>query len=219
MVKCICISDTHGIHDYYIDRKIYKLSIEETGDIFIHAGDFCNTGELYDILSFNAWLRNDNIFDKFKYVILILGNHDRLFEIDFDYAKSILDERIILLHDSGYDCNGIYIYGSAWTLPFNNWAFNVSEDIIKKKLSNMEYCDVLVTHGPAYGILDKAPNKYNLGSKSLYNIIDIKRPKIHICGHIHHSYGYYKGLDTEHYNVSLLNEAYNLVNKPTIINI
>ncbi len=52
---------------------------------------------------------------------------------------------------------GLKFYGSPWQPTFHNWAFNLDRgEEIKKvwdKIPNDT--DVLITHGPPFGILDK----------------------------------------------------------------
>jgi len=46
---------------------------------------------------------------------------------------------------------------------------------------------------PPYGILDViAPKDVSVGSKRLRDAVKIMKPKIHIFGHIHESYGHRK---------------------------
>lgn len=45
--------------------------------------------------------------------------------------------------------------------------------------------DVLVTHGPPFGILDKTINKVNAGCKGLLKFVEKINPQVHIFGHIH----------------------------------
>lgn len=94
--------------------------------------------------------------------------------------------------------------------------------------------DILITHGPAHGILDKA-KRYNsngywnpkdgkyehVGNKSLYAWLKyVARPKLHVFGHIHESYGKIEELPTHNdkmmisVNASHVNENYEPVNKP-----
>jgi len=50
--------------------------------------------------------------------------------------------------------------------------------------------DVLITHGPPFGILDKATNGKHVGDEDL--LIEVAsrcKPQFHIFGHIHEAYG------------------------------
>lgn len=62
VLRCVCISDTHGLH-----REI-KLPMPE-GDVLIHAGDLTNTGEMDQIEDFAEWIRGL----PYKHKIVIAG--------------------------------------------------------------------------------------------------------------------------------------------------
>ena len=49
--------------------------------------------------------------------------------------------------------------------------------------------DVLVTHGPALGMLDETYSGEGVGCQFLRERVDELHLKLHIFGHIHHSYG------------------------------
>jgi len=217
-MRIVAFSDLHGTQNEVLMGRHVTIDIPD-GDILICAGDFCNSGSLDDVISFNKWFFQLPHRRK----IVIAGNHDRIFEEDPYTARLYLNDDIVYLQDESKVIDGIRFHGMPWTLPFNNWAFMAGEEFIDHKLSRLpdwksdEAIDVLISHGPACGILDRIPNKSDLGSKSLYKHIDERiRPKLSIFGHIHASYGHYKGIDTDFYNVSLLNENYDLVNKPVI---
>jgi Icc-related predicted phosphoesterase len=74
--------------------------------------------------------------------------------------------------------------------------------------------DVLITHGPAHGMLDWLPSGTQVGCQDLYYKIMEIQPKIHVCGHIHCAYGqkYFNGV--EFLNASVLDEQYQHHNKP-----
>ena len=78
-----------------------------------------------------------------------------------------------------------------------------------------ENTDILITHGPPYGYLDKLPHiPENLGCELLRNRVDVIKPKIHVFGHIHYGYGYVNNGDTHFINAAVLGEQYTYVNKP-----
>jgi hypothetical protein len=45
------------------------------------------------------------------------------------------------------------------------------------------------------------------------------RPRIVVCGHVHGGFGRYEHQGIPIYNVSVVDEAYRLVNAPTIIDL
>jgi len=88
---------------------------------------------------------------------------------------------------------GVKFYGSPWQPRFFDWAFNLDRgEEIKKKwdLIPMD-TDVLITHGPPYGILDLTHEGEKVGCEELMKAVLRVQPKIHIFGHIHEAYGEY----------------------------
>ena len=80
--------------------------------------------------------------------------------------------------------------------------------------------DVLLTHGPAHGYLDTAELQGDhWGSRTLANRVEkLKIPYV-IHGHIHGGYGIQKTKDTTYVNCSVLNEDYDVVNQPIVIDV
>ncbi len=78
---------------------------------------------------------------------------------------------------------------------------------------------MLITHGPAYGRLDRVPGGLRVGCELLAErLISLKVKKV-ICGHIHDSYGESFNDWTHFINASTLNERYEVQNEPIIFEI
>jgi Icc-related predicted phosphoesterase len=202
------ISDTHTQHK--------KLSLPG-GEILIHSGDIMNSGwNLSDITDFLKWFENQN----YNELIFIAGNHDRLFETDPLDVKEILERYsfITYLEDDWAEINGIKIYGTPWQPEFYNWAFNLprrGHELEEKWSKIPNDTDILITHGPPQGHLDTSGPPYNqplLGCELLRVRVDEIKPKIHVFGHIHGSFGYKESDGTHFINASVLNENYKTVN-------
>ena len=217
-MRIVALADTHGMH--------YDVKVPD-GDILIHAGDFCNHGVLSEVIEFNNWLRD--LPHKMK--VVIAGNHDVCFDKgctgSSSVAKLLLSEALYL-ENSGYcgleDNKEYFLWGSPMTPTFNDWAFMEDRDKIDRYWSMIpKKTDILVTHGPAYGVLDKVPLTYmsthSVGCEGLLEKINKVKPKIHIFGHIHASYGITKIKDTVFVNCSICNEEYDIVNEPVVIDI
>jgi predicted phosphodiesterase len=224
MMRITLLSDSHNKH-HEITNDL------PGGDLLIHAGDFMNSGySQYEAEDFFKWFDKINNYDT---KVLIAGNHDRLMQDRSDEAQDILtgyktieylqDEDLVLYYD-GHNGDrpedNIRIYGSPWQPYFHNWAFNLpknGEELQAKWEAIPSNTDILVTHGPAQTYLDEAGAPYNtplLGCELLKERIELIKPKIHVCGHIHGGYGYYFNGHTHFFNASLLNEQYNYANKP-----
>jgi Icc-related predicted phosphoesterase len=208
-LRIVCISDTHGQHT--------KLSVPD-GDVLIHAGDFMAFGDTpREIVDFTHWLGKQ----RHRYKIVIAGNHDLIFERHPGGARELLGNAIYL-ENSATELAGLKIWGSPVQPEFNNWAFNVARGAAIRRYWKMipENTDVLVTHGPPFGVLDKAhPSSAHLGCKELAKAVEQIKPRLHVFGHIHGGHGLASGKDTQFVNASVVNEEYRLVHEPQIVEI
>jgi Icc-related predicted phosphoesterase len=79
--------------------------------------------------------------------------------------------------------------------------------------------DILLTHGPAWGYVDKVIGRTdNLGCELLVKHIQNRvKPTLHVCGHIHTGHGHHFDGTTHFINASVLDERYDYEYKPTNI--
>lgn len=207
-MKLTFISDTHSLH---------KTLAIESGDILIHCGDFTNKGSLEDTESFAHFMSVQD----FRYKVVIAGNHDFCFEDDRkeEAEQYLADKDIIYLNDSGTEIEGLKIWGSPVQPEFFNWAFNRErgEDICKHWDLIPSDTDILVTHGPAFGILDRVMEGERVGCRDLLDRVKQIKPKIHAFGHIHEDYGVLEQGDTTFVNACNVNRKYWLVNPPIVV--
>lgn len=209
VVKVVVISDIHG----------YLPDLPD-GDILLIAGDICpahnhSIGFQLNWLetNFNFWLRKL----KYKNIVLTPGNHDFCFQEQIKEVLAIKLPCKILIDDYA-EIQGFKIYGSPWQPVFFDWAFNATEDQLEKiweKIPNNT--DILLLHGPPFGVGDLTPRGVNTGSPSLMKKIEEVKPKLAVWGHIHHSYGQYQIGETIGVNASYVNEKYKPANLPIII--
>ena len=204
MLKIVAVADTHG-----------NLPEIEPCDLFLLAGDFCPDGSTYFQecwldAAFKYWSKNIPAKKK----ILVAGNHDFPFESHKSKAVSLIGDFTYLQDDYCY-YEDYKIYGLPWQLYNGGWAFNLYENDLAIKYSQIPNdTDIIVSHGPPHGYGDKIPRKHNddnettwpepdhAGSPSLLaKIIEIK-PKLVVFGHIHKGYGIYKLNDTIIANVA-----------------
>lgn len=185
------------------------------GDVLLHAGDICYKGNKEEALDFLKW------FDRqpFEHKIFIAGNHDFYFEkAKPSEIEALIPKNVTYLNDSGITIDGINIWGSPITPWFFNWAFNRQrgEEIQKHWELIPAGTDILLTHGPVSGIHDAVINSQHVGCRDLWNKMKEIKPKVHICGHIHEGYGTTKKLGIKFINACILNESYELGNKPIV---
>lgn len=183
-MKFIHISDSHGFHS--------QITIPEDIEMIIHSGDesnqhnqFFNEREFYDFIE---WYGSLNI----KYKIFIAGNHSSyIFHNNKQVIKICKEKNIIYLENELIEIEGIKIWGSPITPNFGSWFFMKDRSKMHDLWSQIpENIDILITHGPPYGILDLSYNRESklefCGCRSLKrHVLNRIKPKYMLFGHIH----------------------------------
>ena len=218
-MKITLISDTHNKH------KQITADLPG-GDLLVHSGDISSMGYEHEIREFCKWF---NSIEGYTHKVFIAGNHDWGFQDNVEKVKEILDfyTGITYLQDSELvikvgDEREVKIYGSPWQPWFHDWAFNLQKNGLSlsgKWEGIPDDTDILLTHGPAFGILDTVDGRRydNLGCELLVERLERLNVKIHNVGHIHTGYGYVKKGDTHHFNSAVLDERYIYTQKPMTI--
>lgn len=198
-MKLTFFSDTHNRH-----RKIKFTG----GDVLVFCGDLTNRGELSQVEDFSKFVKNLD----YQYKIVIAGNHDFCFE---DERKETAEEYfrnagLIYLNDSGIEIDDVKFWGSPIQPWFHDWAFNRArgEDIKKHWDLIPTDTDVLITHGPPFGIRDLCSHGERVGCNDLLETVMKIRPKIHAFGHIHEAHGCLRVDKTLFVNACNLDEFY-----------
>lgn len=192
----------------------------------IIAGDLTANESLQSWKSFFDWILALN----YKKKIVVAGNHDNFctqWATSSDTIYEFLDKKdpFDYLCDSGTEFKGLKIWGSPWTKMFKGinplckaFVVDTEKELEEKWRLIPEDTDILITHSPAYGILDLTACGKRVGSKSLQmEALKLHSLKLWVTGHIHESYGIewpggnYPGKIV---NVSHVNQNYRPVNKP-----
>jgi len=177
-LRLVLLSDTHGSHP--------QLSLP-SGDVLVHAGDFSRYRDGWaELGSFCDWLRAQ----PHRHKVLVAGNHDFCFERHGAEARRFTSG-IHYLEDEGVELDGLRFYGSPWQPTFFNWAFNLPRGAaLAEKWGRIPAStDVLVTHGPPLGILDRVHDGQRVGCADLLSAVERVAPLLHTFGHIHESGG------------------------------
>ena len=221
MAKMACISDTHNNHN--------KIQLEPV-DILIHSGDGTNFGRESEVNRLIDWLVEQDA----QHIIYVPGNHDIGIEDNWEeYSKWFKDMGIEILRDESVTLTGvsiddfeeyeIKIYGSPMTPQFGNWAFMEERGTAINKYWNLieRDSDILVTHGPPYGILDGVPRfaggVEHVGCEMLLPAVEQMSPKYHIFGHIHEGAGEVELKGIKFINAAQCDEYNTLIHKPIYI--
>ncbi len=208
-MKILCMSDLHG----------NLPVIKERVDVVIVAGDICPTSNHSSVFqidwingNFESWAQSLPC----REVLVIAGNHDFALEQRQDRIQT---RNYRYLQDSSAHFGGLHFYGTPWQPIFFHWAFNLTEPQLAEKFAMIPMdTDILISHGPPFGICDVVKSEYS-GSKSLASRIGQLRLKAVVCGHIHEGYGEGYIGKTRIVNCSLLNGQYQLANKPVLLEI
>lgn len=203
-MKIDCISDLHG----------YK-PVLNGGDLLIVAGDLTSNFQERHLLKFYEWLDAQPYNRK----LVISGNHDKYFyECYLNECIPFRLKNTEYLCDSATEYQGFKIWGSPWTPTFCDWYFMKERGDEIKAIWDLipEDTEILITHGPAFGIQDQVDNEEKfLGCEELRNAITrLKKLKLHVFGHIHEGYGKVIVNGVTHVNASIVDYKYRPVNKP-----
>jgi Icc-related predicted phosphoesterase len=218
MTKICCASDLHG----------FLPKIPEC-DLLLIGGDICPDAQTplqanWLSVAFRDWL--DTV--PAKEIVGVAGNHD----IVFEKSPQLLPERLRwrYLEDDLVELFGFKIYGLPWITPI--WgAFNRDEEGLARKYKNIpDDADIIISHGPPYGIRDGAPRRFytddtkwpdveHCGSASLTERIHDIKPKLVLFGHIHEGYGISEFNDIIFVNASIMDVTYTPCNEPLVFEI
>ncbi|RAL00402.1 40S ribosomal eS8 domain-containing protein [Aspergillus ibericus CBS 121593] len=102
------------------------------------------------------------------------------------------------------------VYASPYTPEFCQWAFAYERGVDRfnpvvagegegypvgdggplHPVPDYPGVDIMITHGPPYGILDQVvPGHMSVGCEHLFRAVKRARPRLHVFGHIHEGYG------------------------------
>lgn len=192
-MKIVVTSDTH--------QQEPKLP---DGDLLIHVGDWSGFGLKDETLKFIEWMKS--VKPRFKHGIVVTpGNHERWVEkFEIEARNLFLDAGINLLINEHVTINGVCIYGSPLSLPFYDWAYMANETRTAAILKNIRpETQIIISHGPAKGLLDLVPRKENVGSQALLDVVNLIKPKYCFVGHIHQQGNQNLTIgETKYYNVA-----------------
>lgn len=151
-------------------------------DVVVVAGDLATRGEgavpLLELLKTIS-----------RPVIFVPGNHDRLAEMR-SYCAGWRDGHV--LHGDGLRVQGIPFFGLGAEIPRTNdevWNFAMTETRAEAALAACPPSAVLLTHTPPKGLCDRQNNGRHDGSTAVMDALRTKEPRLHLCGHIHASFG------------------------------
>ena len=226
-MEIIALSDMHGQMDFKVDSC----------DLVLIAGDIIPLNIQNYTKPSLTWLRT--VFIPWceelpcDHVVFVGGNHDWVMERHPNDIYKMTEEtsKITYLCNDTYEYKGKKIFGTPLCSPFFHWAFmpplSEQDSLFEKIADEIGNVDILLSHNPPQGACDillqkdylYATNEH-IGSPSITNLIHKINPQYCFCGHLHSgNHECEKIGETQVYNVSLVNENYNMVYKPLKIEI
>ena len=191
MINTIQISAVADLHGHLPQMPSSHLAVV-AGDIFPGALDKDPNGQgEWFRAEFLPWVEKQEC----DHVILVAGNHDHWIAANNEQLlKEFAPEarkKLIYLCDSGFEYEGLKIYGTPWMpTPFVNKAFSSDdESFLREKYSLIpQRVDLLITHTVPYdcnyiGFSDR--DMQDLGSKELREAVATRNIRFLVGGHIH----------------------------------
>jgi Icc-related predicted phosphoesterase len=206
-VRICCVADLHGR---------LPADVPEC-DLLLIAGDIgaYSIGESRRFLelALSSWIGRQPVGE----VIAVAGNHDRIAERDrrlmrrlpFRYLENQVIERC-----------GLKIAGSPCSVGMFGAFAREDYQLARLWRSIPADTDILLVHTPPYGLLDLARNGNHLGSQTLRDVLSqLPDLQLVVCGHVHESAGVLDLGPQLIVNASLVNEHYERVNKPVLVDV
>lgn len=167
MLRIVVVSDTHGFEEQLSSPEDQGILPE--GDVLLHLGDFAlDNGPVKEyIRKFDSWLTRQPHPIK----IVVRGNHDPR-RLHFSHATYLT--RPVPLKIGGY---------SFFFVPFGS-------RLTSRALPRT--CDVVVSHVPPKGLLDRTYSGASVGCHKLRRAVERMKggpPSLWLCGHIHEARG------------------------------
>jgi Icc-related predicted phosphoesterase len=213
VTRIVCVSDTHNRHE--------RVRLPE-GDVLIHAGDLTMRGRRDEIYRAFEWLSKQ----PHRRIVVIPGNHDRVLQNIPQLSSRLRSAfpRVELLIDQETVVFGMRVYGSPWQPWFNDWAYNFETGRDGDKQAEDTWAKIpddttiLVTHGPAFDILDTTIRREHVGCVALRaRISQLKNLRLHVFGHVHEGYGFTKRNGVLFVNASACGADYSPIRQPLVV--
>lgn len=210
--RVLILSDTHGDDVLYDGVPPGEKQI----DVVIHCGDLTEESKLHEFRASLALLQrieaplklviagnHDFTLDKTAFTDIIQSSQKPIEASlikqefgEFGEALELLTEPsagITFLHEGNHTFrlnNGalLRVYASPYTPSKSNWGFTYSPNT-DHEWAIAKDTDIVVTHGPPQGVLDRTQSRERAGSPSLFAAVARARPMVHCFGHIHEAWG------------------------------
>jgi Icc-related predicted phosphoesterase len=176
-VRLLAFSDLHRD----LDQASSLVERSSEADAVIGAGDFASVHEgLEETI--------DALSGISAPTIVVPGNNETE-----DALRAACDgwEAATVLHGEATEIDGTQFFGLGAGIPITpwDWSFDLDEESAAERLSRCPEGAVLVVHSPPKGHCDTSSSGDHLGSEAILEAIELERPPLAVCGHIHEAWG------------------------------
>ena len=209
-IRVCCVADLHGM--------LPPWDVPEC-DLLLVAGDVGPDPERLAA----RWLREELApwlgRQPAGEVVAVVGNHDHVAGSRPELVRGLPWR---FLHDEAAVLDrGLRVYGSPWTPKVvEGWAFTACDNDLAAVWERIpEDTQVLLVHGPPYGVCDSGSDRALLGSWTLRSRLDeLAALELVVCGHVHEA----RGIATlpggvTVVNAALVDEHYRLAYEPILV--
>ena len=201
-MRVLASADVHGRWSVYL--WLMTIAREQHVEAIVLAGDLLGGLDGFDTPEqaqrHEAGMLIELLEGAAAPVLYIMGNDDLI-----ELASG--SNRVQSLHGRQVECGGFKFVGYQYSLAFMGGTFEKAEADIQIDLSRLPLLfdakTVLVSHSPAFGILDPGFGDFQIGSRSLREFLEANPCRAHIHGHSHAGFG----RKDNHFNVASAGQA------------
>ena len=197
-MRILHISDTHSKH-----RELHPLP---DADMIIHSGDFTFAGSENEAYDFINWFCDL----PFQQKILIAGNHDMcMYGVD---SIDGLPNNVHYLCNNSIEIDNVTFFGIPMFMEV------IMDGSFDRMINDIpDNTNVLITHQAPYGFCDEY-NGHHCGDRVLREKIDmLPSLRCHLFGHQHEANAIIVRNGITFSNAAVLDNQYNLIANPRVI--
>ena len=205
-MRLVFVSDTHGQHE---EHGVLEA------DLLVHCGDLCGgarRGE-EEIARLDDWFSRQRA----EQILVVGGNNDLAVQRRLEQGRPAFRHARVL-QDEAVEVGGLRIYGSPWVPDLAGMAYYADTAELKRRWAAIpDGLDLLITHTPPAGVLDRSSSGQRLGCRQLARAVAARAPRVHAFGHVHASYGTAQSGGTTFINASSLARGQPRLRPPVVL--
>lgn len=175
-MRILAFSDLHMARA----RAADLVAASREADLVIGAGDFGNMRQgIAEAMAMLAGIEAP--------LLMVPGNNE-----SEDELRGAAPEDAHVLHGAAIEIGGLRIFGLGGGVPvtpFGPWSWDFTEGEAAALLAGADGADIVISHSPPKGTVDRTSTGHSVGSTAVRDAIDRVQPALLLCGHIHDCWG------------------------------